>query len=169
MASLLLFRHGPTEERDPRRWPDDRLRPLSRQGRPETKLAARGLARVEPDVDVVLSSPAVRARATAEIVREELGVGRPVIEWEELAPDEPAAGVLARHAREVKATHLAVLVGHEPTLGELVGLATSGDAVSSVRLSRAGSARVDFPRSVQPGGGQLAWLLTRKQLTELAR
>ena len=164
---LYLFRHGPAEERDPRRWSDDAKRPLSRSGVAETKSAAQGLAALEPKVERVITSPALRAHRTAELVRDALKVPSPLVTWPELAPDESASGVLARVSREVGQARALILVGHEPTLGEIVGLALAGEATSVARLSRGGVAALEFPRSVAPSAGRLEWLLTRRQLARL--
>ncbi len=64
---LYLIRHGLAEERGDR-WPDDNKRPLTDEGISRMRKATRGLARLGVTVDVVLSSPLVRARQTAEIV-----------------------------------------------------------------------------------------------------
>ena len=62
-----------------------------------------------------------------------------------------------------------LFVGHEPTLGEAVALGLTGEAVTLVRLSRAGAAALEFSGAVVPGGATLGWLLTRKQLMALAK
>jgi phosphohistidine phosphatase SixA len=169
VVDLILFRHGPAEERDPRKWPEDTDRPLSREGILETRRAAEGLARLEPAIDRVASSGALRARRTAELLREALGLKPPVSFWEELLPDSPAPPVLSRFATEVRAGRVPVLVGHEPTLGELVGYALTGEAVSLARLGRAGAVGLTFPRSVAPGAAQISWMLGRRALARLAR
>ena len=169
MVHVLFFRHGPAEDRDPLQWPDDDDRPLTRAGRSETRRAARGLAATDPDVDVVISSPALRAHQTAEILREELDLNRPLVLWPELAPGESASGVLARLANRSGKLRPPVLVGHEPTLGEVIGLAIGGEAVSWIRLSKAGAASVTFAQRVVPGGAVLDWLLTRRQLGRMGR
>jgi phosphohistidine phosphatase len=165
---IILFRHGPAAERDPHRWPDDAERPLTKEGIRETHEAARGLARLVDSVARVISSPALRARDTARAVHEALEVAAPVAFWDELAPERSAAEALSR-LRESADADPSVLVGHEPVLSELVGLALSGDAVSAVHLSKAGAARLSFPGPVVPAGGRLDWLLTRKQLALLGR
>jgi phosphohistidine phosphatase len=164
---VVVVRHGPAESRDPRKWPDDDHRPLSREGRRETRSAALGLAVLERDVRVVITSPASRARATAEIVRESLDLVRRCLAWPELGPGATAAAVLARLPEAGPAHSTIVLVGHEPQLGELIGLALTGDAVSVTRLGKAGAAAVQFPRVVRPGAGTLEWRLDRKGLAKL--
>jgi phosphohistidine phosphatase len=166
---LLIVRHGPSESRDPVRWPSDDHRPLSREGRRETREAAAGIASLEREVRAVVTSPAIRARATAEIVRDRLGIRSKLTSWGELAPGTPAVRALDRLAGEAGARLTLVLVGHEPQLGELVGLALTGEAVSVTRLGRAGVAAVAFPKAVRPGAGVLEWRLDRKALARLGR
>ena len=67
---LYLVRHAAAFGRDPNRWPDDSRRPLTPEGEEEFRLAARGLARIAPRTDAVLSSPYQRAWQTAEILSE---------------------------------------------------------------------------------------------------
>jgi phosphohistidine phosphatase len=165
---LVVVRHGPAESRDPSRWPDDARRPLTREGRRITRGASEGVAVLEPDTHTVLTSSATRARATAEILRRPLGAPK-AAEWPELAPNAPAAPVLERLARHHEPKTTVVVVGHEPQLGELIGLALTGDAISVTRLSRAGAAAISFPRAVRPGAGVLDWRLDRSALTRLAK
>jgi phosphohistidine phosphatase len=165
---FVVLRHGPAEARDPQRWPDDERRPLSREGRKATRDVADGLAVLEPKARTILTSPATRARSTAEIVVERLKVPK-AAEWFELRPESPAAPLLERLARHHAPHETVVLVGHEPQLGELVGLALTGDAVSVTRLSRSGAAAVTFPKVVRAGAGTLDWKLDRRGLRELGR
>ena len=153
---LLVLRHGPAESRDPQRWPDDDDRPLTRDGRRETRESAAGLAVLEPSVRTILTSPAARALATAEIVRDRLAVSSKLVRWAELAPGAGAAAALARLATDVPARATVALVGHEPQLGELVGLALTGDAVSVTRPRQASppwnSRRRSVPRPARWSG-----------------
>lgn len=166
---LYLVRHGPSEARDPVRWPTDDDRPLSSSGVGETRDAARGFARLDPAVRRVVSSPAERARATAAIFREAMEPLHPLDTWDELAPDSPAEPVLRRAAKAGRKADGALLVGHEPILSEVVGLALLGESVSVVHFPRAGAARLSFTQGVAPGAGRLEWLLTRRQLAALGR
>jgi phosphohistidine phosphatase len=164
---LVVVRHGPAEARDPRRWPDDDRRPLSREGRRSTAAAAEGLARLEKGIRTIVTSPATRARSTATLVREALGTKPVPAEWRELEPGGTAAAVLSRLALHHSPNETVVAVGHEPQLGELVGLALTGDAISVTRLAKAGAAAVTFPKFVRPGAATLDWRLDRKALARL--
>lgn len=161
---VIALRHGPAEEEDPVRWPDDRRRPLSEKGAGEVTRVARHLAEMVDGVGRIATSEAERALRTAEILRRELRTSPRLETWEELAPGGAPEPLFARVARTHRRDRELVLVGHEPTLSELVGVALVGEGVSVVRLARAGAACLEFPGEVRPGAGRLLWLLTRKQL-----
>jgi phosphohistidine phosphatase len=164
---VVLMRHGPAATRDPLRWPDDRLRPLTREGRKQTAAAAQALRRLKLQSHLVISSPARRARTTAEIVREALHIRPPLRLWDELAPDEAPEPVLKRIAHLGSPAGTAILVGHEPQLGELLGLSLVGEAISVTRFAKGGAGLVHFPGAIVPGSAQLEWLATRSQLTRM--
>src|SRR2546423_9217545 len=67
---LYLVRHAAAFDPDETRWPDDRDRPLTRQGEKRFRRAARGLVSLTSTVDVVLSSSYRRARPTAELLEQ---------------------------------------------------------------------------------------------------
>jgi broad specificity phosphatase PhoE len=85
-TALLLVRHGQSIWNAERRWQGQADPPLSGHGREQAYQAAANLG----TVDVVLSSPQVRALETAAIIAEQIGVG-PVQVVEELR--ERNAGV----------------------------------------------------------------------------
>jgi phosphohistidine phosphatase len=161
---LVVFRHGPAEVRNPARWTRDDRRPLTAKGVSQTRRAARGLAHELGGVGLIASSSAVRAKDTAELLRAALSEPAEVEYWPELAPGRLAASVLDRIAEHADARETVVVVGHEPALAELVGIALTGESAPIVRLGKAGAVLVEFPASVRPGAGRLRWALTRKQL-----
>jgi phosphohistidine phosphatase len=163
---VLLVRHGPAADRDPSRWPDDQLRPLTADGIKSTRRAALGLATLHPTVDKIVTSPAARAFATAEILRKVLEVKADLESWSELEPDTAPGPILERLQRLSRKRGI-VLVGHEPTLGELLGLAVTGESVPITRFSKAGVAQLSFPEDPRPGAAEIDWVLTRKQLERL--
>jgi phosphohistidine phosphatase len=162
MAAFYVVRHAVAENRDPERWPDDSKRPLTADGAARFRRTARGLRKLVPPVDLVLSSPYSRAWRTAELLTEEAGWPSPV-ECEafqaERAPEEAAAVVRAHAGAESLA-----VVGHEPQLSQLVSVLLTGSA-SAVRLAlKKGSVThldVADERAV------LHWLATPKTLRRL--
>ena len=166
---VVVVRHGPAENRDARRWPNDARRPLTARGRIETRQAAAGLAELTSRADRLASSAATRAIATAELVQRAIAKGAPIETWPELAPGILPGPVFAKLRRASTDAREVVLVGHDPTLSEFVSMAILGDGVQAVRISKGGAACLEFPTEVKPGAGRLVWLLTRRQLAARRR
>jgi len=163
---LYLVRHAIAGEHDPARWPDDRERPLTPEGEKKFRQAARGLQALVPTVDVVLSSPLVRAWQTALILHKTAGWPEPR-RCEALGLANPADVVdaLQPHA----SAQSIALVGHEPSLHELASFLLSGDAAEVRMTMRKGSVAclqcADPPRAAS---ADLEWLLQPRILRSLA-
>src|SRR2546428_3640454 len=114
---IYLIRHGLAEERGDS-WPDDAKRPLTDEGISRMRKSVRGLVRLGVTCDVVLTSPLVRARQTAEIVAAGLSPRPPLVSADSLAPEGSFAAVIADLEKQARRTCIA-LVGHEPNIGEL--------------------------------------------------
>ncbi len=166
---VILLRHGPAEEQDPVRWPDDERRPLSYRETPELKRAVRGLARLVAPVGTLASSPALRARGTAELLHAELDPSVELETWAELSPGAVPGPIFERLARSTRRDSSVVLVGHEPTLSEFAGVALVREPIGLLRLDRGGGSCLEFRHAIEPGSARLAWLLTRQQLAVAGR
>lgn len=186
---VYLIRHAAAFDRDRKRWPDDRQRPLTPEGIKKFRRAAAGLEHLVGEVNCMLTSPLVRARETAKIL--EAIAGWPhATEVPELAPGRTAGQALAaigdRAAAHPKLERLA-LVGHEPNLTELLALCVAGPrarARGGYELKKGGAACLLFPSAVPPGHARLEqpgqpvparlswatleWLLTPEALRALA-
>lgn len=166
--NLVIIRHGPAG--DPEEWErkgrDDRLRPLTPEGRKEMQRVAAGLARLVPKIGVLATSPLVRAAETAEIVAKECD--SETVSLETLAPDRDPEEVV-RWLREQPAEQTVALVGHEPHLGLLVGYLLTGTPRSFVDLKKGGACRLELPDPLEPGEGCLEWLLAPRELRHLGK
>ncbi len=153
--SLILYflRHADAEDASP--GGDDLARPLTAAGIESLTAAGHLWRRLNLRPDRVLTSPALRARQTAELAVRGLGLTAPPTIVPELAPgaDWPAfarAGIRWPDARRV------LFVGHEPDLSSVIAELTGA---ASVRMRKGGLACVEFPGTPEPGAGELAWLL----------
>jgi phosphohistidine phosphatase len=156
MFELYLIRHAVAEERGDK-WPDDTKRPLTAKGAARMRKAAKGLARLGVKFDVILSSPLVRTRQTAEIVASSFEARPPIVNVDSLAPEGTYADVLADLHRQVRRTRIA-LVGHEPNIGELA--ARLAGSRRALEFKKGAVCRIDV-ESMPPGGpGTLRWLVT---------
>ena len=117
---LWLLRHGEAVPHDEA--PDDE-RELTDRGRAHSRAAGRALRALEVEVHVCFTSPKVRARRTAELACEFLGV-EPVVD-DSLAEgfDGEAALDLMRAAG---ADQRVLVVGHEPDFSQVVYDLTGG-------------------------------------------
>jgi phosphohistidine phosphatase len=109
-AQLWLLRHGEAEPHAS----DDASRELTPRGEAQAAVAGRALAALELVFHAVYTSPKARARRTAELACEALGV-TPVVH-------EPLReGFAARDARELMTADQRILVvGHNPDLAQVV-------------------------------------------------
>jgi phosphohistidine phosphatase len=123
---IWLLRHAAAEERSASGGDADRE--LTPAGARRAERVARGLAALEPDIDVVLTSPYRRARQTAEFAARALGLEGALRETLALEPDRDPAEILEELAAEESRS--ALLVGHEPHLGVLLGLLVGGERLA---------------------------------------
>jgi phosphohistidine phosphatase len=114
---VFLVRHAEAAPGDP-----DELRPLTAAGRDTACAVAERLARERPDA--VVSSPLLRARETAQLIAEAVGVD--VEADDRLAPGATAGDVEAAVAAKGESV---VVVGHQPDCSTIV-LGLTGRKVS---------------------------------------
>jgi phosphohistidine phosphatase len=162
---LYLVRHGLAEERGDA-WPDDSKRPLTDEGISRMRKAARGLARLGMSVEVVLTSPLVRARQTAEILAGALDPRPSLVNVDSLAPDGAYAAVVADLEKHARKTRLA-LVGHEPMIGEFAARILGSR--HPIEFKKGAVCRIDIEDLPPAGPGDLRWMLTPKILRALKR
>ncbi|WP_137813327.1 SixA phosphatase family protein [Gandjariella thermophila] len=118
--SLVVLRHAKSA------WPEDTPdahRPLADRGRRDAPAAGRWLRTHLDRIDLVVCSPAVRARQTWELVSGQLKTPPAVREDERVY--EASAETLLAVTRDLPGdAHTVVLVGHNPGLEDLVALLT---------------------------------------------
>jgi phosphohistidine phosphatase SixA len=131
----------------------DFARELSERGRSEAASAAEALAAMLGGrVPRILSSPATRAEATAQVVAERLGdtVGYNARIY------EATPGALLDVFNATGPTETVLLVGHNPGVEELVALLVDGRSQAHRGMPTAGLAVIDVPDGmVEPGQGRL--------------
>jgi phosphohistidine phosphatase len=159
---VYIVRHAVAFERDAKKWPDDSERPLTAKGKARfTRVACRlqdlGLA-----VDHTLSSGFVRAWQTAQILHEEAGWPVPE-ELTSLEPGRNPVDVIKAIARRNAAA--IALVGHEPSLSELLACMLAGPSQRAFgTFKKGGVACIKFNGKPAASKGELRWLATPKLL-----
>lgn len=167
---LIVIRHAPAEDRArfARSGRDDAERPLTDRGREKMIVNARGLRVLAPALDVLATSPHVRAAETAEIVAREYG-SMPVERVSVLAPGGRRDDFLEWLRALGRAGRTIAVVGHEPDLGELVAWLVTGEPTPLFAFKKGGAALVELPSPAAPGRGALRWLAPPVVLRSLSR
>lgn len=162
---LYLIRHGVAEERGDA-WPDDTKRPLSEEGMARLRKSARGLARLGVWIDLVLTSPLVRTRQTADIVASGFDPRPAIIAVDSLAPEGTYPSLVADLEKLARKTRIA-LVGHEPGIGELAARLIGSR--HSFEFKKGAVCRIDVEQLPPAGPGDLRWMLTPKILSAIKK
>jgi phosphohistidine phosphatase len=166
-VKLLIIRHGPAGDRA--EWEaegrDDRLRPLTAQGKKELRRVVQGLATIVDTIDILATSPLVRTLQTAEIVASQFDCD-PVTQ-EALAPGHDPDEVV-KWLKEQRGETVAV-VGHEPDLSTLACYLLAGKRSSFVTLKKSGCCLVELEDPGRPGSARLEWLLVPRMLKQLSK
>ena len=149
---LYFLRHGRAEQHSDGL---DAERRLTKRGIRELTGAKALWRRLKLQPDLVLTSPLVRSRETAELACKTLGLKQEPINDDRLAPGATWASLAQAIADHHEAASL-MLVGHNPDFESIVEL-LSGAA--SVRIRPGGVACLEFPGVPEPGQGEISWLL----------
>ncbi|QLE43902.1 phosphohistidine phosphatase SixA [Nostoc sp. C052] len=161
---LYLIRHGIAEEQGLGIKDEDRS--LTKEGRQKTDKVAQKLVKLGLNFDLILTSPLVRARQTAEILIAEK-LSSQLEESSHLAPDGQISSWLKDWLEPKKYsqnTQLA-LVGHEPNLSNWAEILLWGEAKASLVLKKAGMIGIKLPETGSPlGRSQMFWLTPPKYL-----
>lgn len=156
-VTLYIIRHGLAGEHGS--YANDDERPLTEEGHKKTWRVAEKLRDLDLKFDLILTSPLVRSRQTAEILYT-AGLSKHLEESAELAP----AGRLENWMpwfdqwRQTSGAVLA-LVGHEPNLSEWAETLVWGRSQGRLVLKKAGVIGLTLPQSGSPiGQSELFWL-----------
>jgi phosphohistidine phosphatase len=157
---LYFMRHAEAEDTPPGRTDADRR--LTDKGLRRAHEAGLALQALGVQLDLILTSPLVRARQTAEVMAEVLGVS--------LAADSALADhVSLRSLQDLLEGHdlpdRVMLVGHEPDFSAVVGELIGGAAVE---MKKGAIAALDC-RTIARGGALLQWLASGRHLSLMAK
>jgi phosphohistidine phosphatase len=163
--NLYLMRHAIAIEPDENT--EDSQRPLSEKGRKRLEKIARNLEKLDLSFDLILTSPYLRARQTADVVADALNLKpKHVVESENLVP----LGFVDQLIEEINAhepIEFLLIVGHEPFLSQLIGMLVAGDASLSIEMKQAGLCRLSIESLIYGRCATLEWLMTPAQLTAI--
>ena len=157
---LYLIRHGLAAERGSD-YPDDSKRPLTAEGIARLRKEAKMLARFDVDFDLIISSPLVRAKQTAEVFAQALASHPTVTLSDALAPAGTPAAVFQELGKHMRKARIA-LVGHEPNIGELAARLIG--TRTAIEFKKGAICRIDFEVFPPKGTGLLRWFIPPRML-----
>jgi phosphohistidine phosphatase len=147
----------------------DEKRALTNEGRERMREGARGLRKLGIELDLILTSPFVRAVETAEIAANAFGLSKKDIEQtDNLKPGASIDDLFAEIKKRTDIESLA-LVGHQPDLSGIIGRIVQGNGNLSLILKKGSICSIKIIETVPTLHGNLMWLLTPKQLRLLAK
>jgi len=148
---------------------DDFDRPLTPAGRKQMKAVSRGLRQAIPKIDILATSPLVRARQTAEFVFAAYRDRPEFVELDILSGEHPAAK-LAHWLKSLnKSDGVVACVGHEPDLSHYAGYFIAGVQEEILEMKKGGVCMIEFERQIGMGKGKLLSLWSPKDLRRMAR
>ena len=161
MKTLLLLRHAKSS------WDDAGLkdfdRPLNKRGLESAPLMGKAMRRRKLQPDLIISSPAVRAKETTQLVRDAAGL-TPKVNYEEGIYEASTQRLLDLVSRIDDSVGTAMMVGHNPGFEELVAILTG----ETKRMPTAALALIELNiekwSEVSSGTGTLKWLIKPKDL-----
>lgn len=161
---LYLLRHGIAADLGQPGITRDADRPLTDEGISKTKRIGAALRSLAVECDLILTSPYVRARQTAELVASALCMERRLEEEPALACGGDARQIFEGIRRRKPVPAGVMLVGHEPDLSRLISLLVSGGTGLGVVMKKGGLCRLDIADLRYGRCAALEWLLTPRQM-----
>jgi phosphohistidine phosphatase len=161
VKTLLLMRHAKSS------WDDANLRdfdrPLADRGKRDAPRMARALVTLDSAPDLIVSSPAVRAKETVEAIIAEGKLDAP-LEFNDGIYDASSAALMQIVQRLPDERQRVLMAGHNPGFEDLLTRLTGERG----RMPTAAIACIEFQTDhwadIEYGQGKLIWLLTPKQL-----
>lgn len=143
----------------------DQQRPLVDKGAERTRKVARYLKQQEEDFELLLYSPLLRSKQTAEILKEILGIKK-TTEVIELVPDAPPEALAKWLQNSVPQVTRVLLVGHEPQLSSFATWCLSGERESFIDLKKSGAIGIEIESFSEISGGtaELKWVIQPKMV-----
>jgi phosphohistidine phosphatase len=168
-VNLYLLRHGIAVEPGTAGYEHDSNRPLIPKGERRLRSAAAAMEKLELSFDLILSSPFIRAKQTAEIIAGELKLKKRVEFFDGLVPGgNPRALIHALNGLKPEPENV-LLVGHEPYLSRLISLLVSGGAdAAAIEMKKGGLCKLEVGELCHGQCARLAWLLTPSQMELMA-
>lgn len=130
MKTIILVRHAKSSWKDPSLKDFDR--PLNKRGKRDAPLMGEKLKERGVVPDLILSSPAKRAKKTARTIAEALGYPKKKIKYED-GMYHAGARYLLELVRKVHDAHTTVMLfGHNPDFNDFAEMLIEDESISNI-------------------------------------
>lgn len=167
--NLYILRHAIAVDSGTPGIEDDSQRPLTQEGAVKMRSIARGMRKMDIELDLILSSPYVRARQTAEIVVNEFKLKGDFHVSNDLMPGASEGKIISEIVKRYSQKNNILLVGHEPSLSALISKLVSGDSTLSITMKKGGLCHLNIDTLTYDRCATLEWLLYPFQLVEMGK
>jgi phosphohistidine phosphatase len=164
--NLYIIRHAIAVDEGKSDYESDSQRPLTDKGRKKMRQIAKSLHNLGVEFDLILSSPYVRARETAEILADAFKMKKKILFSDNLVPLGNPELLITEMNEKYSVDSIAV-VGHEPHLSALVGLLAAESGKIDVTLKKGGVCYLSADDLHHEHRARLEWLLTPGLLIEI--
>jgi phosphohistidine phosphatase len=164
---LYLLRHAIAVVRGTEGFRRDSDRPLTDKGSSKLRRVVRGMNVLGLSFDLILTSPYLRARQTAEIVATAMDAEAKLERSPNLAPDGDPRALIAQIVSRSAASPSVLVVGHEPYLSQLISVLISGDEHTAVTMKKAGLCKLVAQTLRYGRCASLEWLFAPAQLERI--
>jgi phosphohistidine phosphatase len=162
--NLYLLRHGIAVDPGKSGLARDAERPLLPKGRRRLRQIATAMSALKISFDIIISSPYVRAKQTAEIVAKSLKHRKQLKFSDELTPGGNPKLLIQRLNDLQPQPKNILLVGHEPYLSKLIALLTTGNTSMEIDLKRGSLCKLEVESLRYGRCATLVYLLAPRHL-----
>ena len=166
--NVYILRHGIAAEPDAETFANDAERPLTPEGECKLRQATKAMKALGLSFDLILSSPYLRARQTAEIVAKAFDARKQLEFTDTLAPGGSSKKLIELLSRRAPPPQDVLLSGHEPYLSELISRLLSGSEHLAINLKKGSLCKLAIESLKHGRCASLEWLLTPKQMALMA-
>ena len=164
---LYILRHAIALPHGTAGYDQDSDRPLTPKGAKKMRSISKGMQALGINFDLILSSPFMRAKETADIVANTFKAQKKLKFSDTLAVDGNPSELIDELNDKHSSHEAVMLVGHEPYLSELVSMLISGDLRVKTTMKKGGLCKLSAS-SLQYGHcATLEWLLAPRHLIRL--
>jgi phosphohistidine phosphatase len=161
---IYLLRHGIAVERGAPGFENDSARPLTSKGKKQLKKVSEAMKKMSLNFAVILSSPFLRAKQTAEIIAADLKLKKRLKFSDALTPESDVKNFIVQLQKLKPLPKKILLVGHEPFSSGLISLLVTGDFQLQLDFKKSGLCKLEIKKLSVGKCATLAWLLTPKQM-----